>query len=121
MSRQVEHVLGDFYVLDPVEVFFLVPNFVGVSQECPINRCLKARAHDVFPAREDDAADLATISMVRIVSRITAKASWPLCHRDQIVGRMNSAVDAALRNELIDVDRAFDSRAMFSARPSTLM
>src|ERR1700681_3162543 len=32
---QIKHVLRDFHVLDLVEIFLLVPDFVGVSQERP--------------------------------------------------------------------------------------
>jgi hypothetical protein len=51
MLREVEHILRNFHVLDLVEVFFFVSDFVGVSKERP--------------------------HMLRMVSRITAKASCP--------------------------------------------
>jgi hypothetical protein len=47
------------------------------------------------------------MSMFRIVSRITANASGQLFLRDQIVRPDKVArIDAALRHELVDVDRA---------------
>jgi hypothetical protein len=39
MLRQIEHVVGDFHILDLVEIFLLIPDFIGVSQE---------RAHEAF-------------------------------------------------------------------------
>jgi hypothetical protein len=32
--RQIEHVLRNFHVLDLVEVFLLVPDFVRVAEKC---------------------------------------------------------------------------------------
>jgi hypothetical protein len=36
MLRQIEHVLGDPHVLDVVEVFLLIPNFVGIPEKRPV-------------------------------------------------------------------------------------
>jgi hypothetical protein len=58
MLRQIEHVFCDFHVLDLVEVFLLVPDFVGVPQESPHEAFVEGlQADDVLAARRDDATD----------------------------------------------------------------
>src|SRR6266404_2206052 len=58
MLRQIKHILRNFHVLDLVEVFLLVPNYVGVPQKRAHQTfARRLQADDVLAARQYDSAD----------------------------------------------------------------
>jgi hypothetical protein len=74
---QVEHVLRNFHVLDFVKVFLLAADFVGIPEERSHQTLVeRLKGDDVLPAREYP-RPIATMFMLRIVSRMTANASCP--------------------------------------------
>jgi hypothetical protein len=103
MLREVEHILRNFHVLDLVEVFFFVSDFVGYPRSVP-TKPLKAM---MCSRLVSTTRPIATMFMSRTVSRITAKASCQPCHRDEVVGTDDVArIDLLALHELVDVDGA---------------
>src|SRR3954468_23591093 len=73
MLGQVEHILRNFYVLDVVEVFLLVADFVRIADQRP---------HKAFPQRlqaDDVLAAGKTARVVSLSGKQEANMNWIKC------------------------------------------
>ena len=107
-DQRTKDVLGDFHVLDFVKVFFLIPDFVGVSEKRPHQTFVQGfECNDVLPAGEDHAADSDHVHAADSFPDDRKSVVPNFSIRDQIVGTDEVAgIYVGPRHELVDVDRA---------------
>jgi hypothetical protein len=77
VSREIEHVLGDFDVLDIVEILPRIAHLVRIAQQRPIRPLSSGSSAMMCSRFVSTTRPIATFFISRMVSRITAKASWP--------------------------------------------
>ena len=98
----------DLRVLDVVEVFLLIPNFVGIPEKRPHQPVLqRLQANDVLAVRQYDPANSDHVHVADGFADNRKGVVSNFAVGDQIVGTDEIAwVDAAFGNKLVNVDRA---------------
>jgi hypothetical protein len=107
VSCEFEHVLRDLHVLDVIEIFFWIANFVRVAQQRPHQTLVERfQRDDVLPIGQHHATDG---DLVHLADRLTDHGVGivtDLAIRSEIVGTDHEArVDLAAVDELVDLDR----------------
>jgi hypothetical protein len=105
---EIKHVLGDFDVLDIVEILRLAAHFVRVAQQRADEAFVKRfEGDDVLAVGEHDPADRDLVHLANGLADHREGVVADLTVRTQIIGTDQVArIDLRFVHELVDVDRA---------------
>ena len=106
--RKVQHILGDFDVLDLVEIFLRIADFVGVAQQRAHQSLIeRLQCDDMFTAGQHDASDCDLVHRADGLADDREGVVTHLAVGPQIIGADQIAwIDLVLVDELVDLDRA---------------
>ena len=85
MLGEIEHILRNFYILNVVEILVLRSDLIGVAEQ-GIHKSVSGSNPMMCSRLVSTSRPIATMSILRMVSRMTAKASWPTLPSEGRIG-----------------------------------